>query len=111
MPNNDDKTEIFICPTGSVSAASKRILRARGIALVEADNPGACRFVRSGEEITGTELFGAAMDALNSQTEPDAKTATKQREAFAMAVYELMLSKYPTLKPLADKHLKSGAKR
>jgi hypothetical protein len=61
-------SEVFLCETGQLSAASKRDLKKAGIVVVEVEDPSRCQFIRATETISADDMLWAAIDALRVES-------------------------------------------
>ena len=90
---DDSVTEVFLCEAGQLNDESRRALREAGIVVVEVADPSRCRFMRSGETVSSTDMLWAAMNALGREFDTYNKGA-KQREQFALNVVHLVEAAY-----------------
>lgn len=79
--------EVFICPTGAVSARSVRELRKAGVVVVETTEPERCQFIRASELVSGNDMLWTAMQALNVE---EGSGAGLQRRRFVSTMCELV---------------------
>lgn len=79
--------EVFICPTGALTARTVRDLRKVGIVVVETDAPERCQFIRASMPVSADDMLWAALSALQ---EVQSTSAMQQREAFTKYVFQLM---------------------
>jgi hypothetical protein len=86
---DDPVAEVFLCETGQLTDESRQALREAGIVAVEVRDPSKCRFIRSGETVSSTDMLWAAMNALGRDFGAYSK-GEKQREQFALNVAQLI---------------------
>lgn len=82
-------SEVFLCRTGQLTAASKRDLKKAGIVVVEVEDPSACEFIRSGETIAGDDMLWACLDALRVET---GSYGRDQRDRLAQNLLKCMVA-------------------
>ena len=86
-------SEVFLCRTGQLSAASRRELKRAGIIVVEVEDPSRCTFIRAGQVIDGDDMLWAACDAMRRGGDGSYggdKVAADIRERFAVSIFELV---------------------
>lgn len=58
--------EIIVTKPGEITRRDKATLRKSGVVIIESDFPETVRFIKhDGHEVSGTNLYWAAMDALS----------------------------------------------
>jgi hypothetical protein len=93
-------TEVFLCETGQLTAASRKALKAAGIIVAEVADLDRCRFVRAGEIISGDDLLWAALEALRHREYGGSGKGDWQRGRFADNVAAIMMAAHqPPLPP------------
>lgn len=81
-------TDVFLCKTGALTAASRRELRKAGVVVVEVEDPTQCSFIRASDVLSGDDMLWAAMDALRRTFGYD--KGKEQREQFALNIWDLV---------------------
>ena len=81
--------EIFVCPKGALTKKQIAALDAVGVVVVATDQPEQCRFIRATQEVTGTDMLWAALDALNSGTYSGTEA---QRTKFSKNLLDVVLA-------------------
>jgi hypothetical protein len=85
-------TDVLIVPPNTVDTKSRRDLKRAGVIVIETSEPEKCRFLRAGEELSGSDLLWAALSAL--QSGGSYTGSNEQRVAFTKLIFQLIDSDY-----------------
>lgn len=75
--------EVFLCPKDQLTEQARTDLREAGIVVVEVDDPSRCKFIRSTETVSTSDMVWAALTALNHKG-GNYNRGEEQREQFTI---------------------------
>lgn len=103
-------TEVLICPKDAIDAASVKELREAGVVVIQTNAPEKCRFIRAGQEISGSDMLWAALKAL--QAGGNYTGTETQRVAFTKLIFDMVDADYQRrhFRDTLQQHRRSKAK-